>query len=96
MINLTLAIANPWFKGWRDFKHIRHWTGKLLIDHKYWEVEVLRDGYFVQFDFTYTTRRDHAGVTMSMGILGYSINLTAYDNRHWDYETDTWSKNELY
>lgn len=93
MINITFAIANPWFKSWRDFKNIRHWHGRWPIAHKHWEVEILRDGYFVQLDFAYTTRRDHAGITLSMGILGHSINFTAYDHRHWDDITDTWSKN---
>ena len=93
MIILTFAVANPWFKTWRDFKNIRHWTGKLPINHKYWEVEILRDGYVVQFNFTFNTRRDHAGIGFAIGILGYSINITTYDNRHWDHMTDTWSTN---
>ncbi len=93
MIILTFAIANPWFKTWCDFKNIRNWTGKLPIDHKYWEVEVMRDGYVVQFNFTFITRRDHAGITLCAGILGYSINFTAYDNRHWDDKTENWSTN---
>jgi hypothetical protein len=88
MIVLTFAISNPWFKSWRDFKHSYSRHGKMFIDHKYWEVEVMRDGYFVQFDFTYTTRRDHAGATLALGILGYSINFTLYDNRHWDNLTN--------
>jgi hypothetical protein len=94
MIFLTFAIANPFFKSWRDFKNIRSWHGKLPIDHKYWEVEVMRDGYFVQFDFTFKTKCDHAGATLAIGILGYSINITAYDNRHWDNVTNTWCTND--
>jgi hypothetical protein len=90
MIVLTFAIQNPYFKGWRDFKNIRNWHGTLPFKNKYWEFEVMRSGSLLEFDFTVRTRCDHAGVTLGLGLFNYSVNLTAYDNRHWDHETNTW------
>jgi hypothetical protein len=88
MIVLTFAVSNPYFKGWRDFKNIRNWAGKLPLKNKYWEFEVMRSGSIVEFDFTMRTRCDHAGVTLGLGLFNYSANFTVYDNRHWDHELD--------
>jgi hypothetical protein len=93
MLALTFSLQNPYFKGWRDFKNIRHWHGSLPFKNKYWEFEVMRSGALAEFDFTVRTRFDHAGVTLGLGLFNYSVNLTAYDNRHWDHMTDTWSTN---
>lgn len=94
MIAITFALQNPNFRSWRDFKNIRNWTGRLPIKNKYWEVEVLKSGSLVEFDFTVRTRCDHAGITLGLGLFNYSVNFTAYDNRHWDHETNNWSTND--
>jgi hypothetical protein len=94
MIVITFAIQNPYFQGWKDFKHIRNWHGSTPIKNKYWEFELLKNGCIVEIDFTVRTRCDHAGVTLGLGLVGYSINATLYDNRHWDHETDTWKKHD--
>lgn len=87
MLVLTFSIQNPYFEGWRDFKNIRNWHGSLPWTNKYWEFEVMRTGALVEFDFTVRTRCDHAGVTLSLGLLNYSVNFIAYDNRHWESGT---------
>ena len=89
MIAITFALQNPRFRSWRDFKNIHNWAGRLPFKNKYWEVEVL-----VEFHFTVRTRCDHAGATLGLGLFNYSINLSFYDNRHWDHETNTWNTNE--
>ena len=85
MIVITFAIQNPYFESWKSFKNIRHWHGSTPFKNKYWEVELLKIGCIVEFDFTVRTRCDHAGTTLGLGLFGYSINVTLYDNRHWDY-----------
>jgi hypothetical protein len=95
MIVITFAIQNPYFQSWKSFKNIRNWHGSTPFKNKYWEFELLKNGCIVEFDFTVRTRCDHAGTTLGLGLFGYSINATLYDNRHWDHKTDTWSTNEL-
>jgi hypothetical protein len=96
MIIVTFAIQNPYFESWKSFKHLRNWHGSTPFRNKYWEFELLKNGCIVEFDFTVRTRCDHAGVTLGLGLFGYSINMTLYDNRHWDHKTNTWSINELH
>jgi hypothetical protein len=94
MIVATFAIQNPFFESWKSFKNIRNWHGSTPFRNKYWEVELLKNGCIVAFDFTVRTRCDHAGTTLGLGLFGYSINMTLYDNRHWDHNTGDWKKHD--
>jgi hypothetical protein len=92
MITLTFAIQLPNFQGWKDFKNIRNWHGSTPFKNKYWEFELLKSGDIVLFDFTVRTRCDHPGATLGLGLFGYSINVTLYDKRHWDYNINTYKE----
>lgn len=87
MINLKFSLENPW---WNRFDNIKSWTGKTPFKHKFWEAQVMRSDDIVAFDLRITTRTDHAGVDLWVGLLGYSVNLQFYDSRHWDYELRMW------
>src|SRR5574343_1846045 len=39
---------------------------------------------------TYET--DHAGFNFSINILGFNVDYSHYDIRHWDRDNDTWCK----
>lgn len=86
MIVVTFAIHNPRFQGWKSFKNICNWSGKLPFKNKFWELELIKDSCIIEFDFTVRTRCDHAGATLGLGLFSYGINATIYDNRHWDHE----------
>jgi hypothetical protein len=90
MIVITFAIQNPFFKSWKSFKNIRCWHGATPFKNKFWEVEILKSGEIVMFDLTVRTQCDHAGTTLGLGLFNYTINLTLYDNRHWDHGTDAY------
>lgn len=91
MIVVTFSIQNPNFEGWKSFKNIRNWHGATPFKNKFWEVELLKNGNIVEFDFTVRARCDHAGTTLGLGLFGYSINATVYDNRHWDHEKNRYA-----
>lgn len=40
----------------------------------------------IAFDLRVTTKCDHAGVDLWLGLFGYSVNLQFYDSRHWNYD----------
>lgn len=86
MIAITIVIQNPGFRDWKSFKNIRNWSGDTPFKNKFWEFELIKNGCIVEIDFTIKTRCDHAGVTLRLGLFGYSFNASIYDNRHWDYE----------
>ena len=88
MINLKFTIENPW---WNRFANIKSWSGKTPFENKYWEAQVMESDDIVAFDLRITTRTDHAGADLWLGLLGYAVNFKFYDNRHWDYKTKNWN-----
>ena len=42
--------------------------------------------------FRFSTRCDHAGLTLDLSALSWNFVLNIVDNRHWDYQNDCWEK----
>ena len=87
MINVKFTIENPW---WNRFANIWCHSGKTPFKHTFWEIQLMKSDDIVAFDLRITTRTDHAGAELWLGLLGYAVNLHFYDNRHWDNETKDW------
>ena len=67
--------------------------GKFFIPHKYWELDFRHESpYCSYFSFMIDldTKTDHAGLHFSLSLLGLSLKFDIYDNRHWDYKTNSW------
>jgi hypothetical protein len=88
MIYFNINVRNP--RWWERFKNIKYWVGETPIKHKFWEIQIIKNDNLFQFEFEVTTQQDHAGLRLELGLLGYEIHFTFYDNRHWDYETRDW------
>lgn len=44
-----------------------------------------------ELNFAWTRKKDHAGISLIFGIKWlFWINLSIYDHRHWDRNTDSW------
>ena len=88
MINVRLAIDNPWAK--ENFKNLFNRSG-LISENKAWEFEIIRHNYtIVDVGFTYTVRQDHAGPSLTCGLFGYSMEFKVYDTRHWSDLNNDW------
>lgn len=87
MINLRFSLSNPW---WNRFENVYSNAGETPFKNKFWEVQLLKSDDIVSFDLRVTTRCDHAGVDLWIGLFGYSVNLNFYDNRHWNPEKGAW------
>lgn len=88
MIYLNLNLRNPW---WMErFADIKTWHGSTPMKNKYWEIQVIKTDNLFRFEFEFTIRQDHAGMNLELGLFGYEIHFTIYDNRHWDYENGQW------
>lgn len=83
MINIRFSLTNPWSN---KFETVYFSSGKTPIKNKFWEIQIMKTDDIVAFDFRVSARTDHAGLDLWLGLLGYSINLNFYDNRHWDFE----------
>lgn len=83
MINLKASLINPW---WNRFETVYSRAGTTPLKHKFWEAQIIKSDDIVSFDLRITTRCDHAGIDLWLGLFGYSVNLNIYDNRHWNTE----------
>ena len=86
MIYLSFRLSNPWG---RPFNNLWNRSG-LITCHKAWEAEVLQTRQLIGFEFSYTRRQDHAGLTVALALFGRSISFQIYDTRHWNTETGAW------
>jgi hypothetical protein len=86
MINFNFEIKNPWSSRW-NIVLTKH---GLLKKYKGFEFNVYRSNTIVNFEFNLSTRTDHAGLSLHLGIVGYQIEFSLHDTRHWDYEKKEW------
>jgi hypothetical protein len=88
MINFRLEIASPC--TWGYFRSLGCLHGR-ISKTKAWELEHnYYSGMLLDAELKLTTKGDHAGLQVMLGVLGYGIAFRIYDTRHWDYETNTW------
>lgn len=87
MIRLKFELVNPCIDR---FRSIYCHTGATPFKHKFWEVQVMRTTDIVSIDLQVTTRQDHAGIELWLGLFGFSINMQIYDNRHWNHQEGRW------
>jgi hypothetical protein len=83
MISLNFNIRNPWSKRWKNVWCRAYNTP---FKNKFLELEVLKDTTIVSFMFHLSTHQSHGGLSMEVGLVGYSFNFKFYDNRHWNYD----------
>jgi len=88
MIYFNVNIRHP--KWWDRFANIKNWCWETPFKHKFVEVEVLKLDNLLRFEFQVTTQQDHAGFNIELGLFGYEVHFTFYDNRHWNYEEGRW------
>lgn len=87
MFNLRFSIENPF---WSRFEVIDSRSGSTPFKNKYWELELMKSDDLVAVDLRITTRQDHAGLDLWLGVIGYAVNFKIYDSRHWNNETNSW------
>ena len=89
ILHCRIELKNP-FDRWDYFRNLGCVSG-LLFNHTAWELE---HSYYSPMlfdtDVRWRHRTDHAGIDITLGILGYGISFRIYDTRHWDYEKSTY------
>jgi len=86
VIYINLTIRNPWSDC---FEIVGSW-GQKLFKHKAWEVEIYRSDTVAELEFKITSQEDHAGITLGLGLISYTLRAQIYDTRHWNYATQCW------
>lgn len=86
MIYINLTLMNPWSDR---FEPVWSWNKK-LFRHKAIEIEYYRSNTVAEFETRVTAREDHAGLTLGLGLLSYTLRAQFYDTRHWNYAEKRW------
>ncbi len=86
MIHISFGLSNPWGQ---PFDNLWNRSG-LITNHKAWEIELLQTRQVIGFEFRYTRRQSHAGLTVELAAFGRNISFQIYDTRHWNQETGAW------
>jgi hypothetical protein len=94
MLNLSISIRNPWYKGkFKSTDYINKvWK---LSKNKYFEVQISKFDTAHLFDLHLDLNwngTDHAGPALDFSIYGYYFMIDVYDHRHWDYEHYRWAE----
>ena len=81
MISFNFNLSNPWSDRWQ---HVRSFSCETPFKNKFLEMEIYKDSTILSFMFRLATRTSHSGLSLELGILGYSFSLDFYDSRHWN------------
>jgi len=75
---------------WREFKS--YWeTHYILSEHKAFEAQLSNTNQLTGLNLDISFRgKDHAGPSLEVSLLGIELSLQIYDNRHWNYDKETW------
>jgi hypothetical protein len=83
MINFSFGLRNPFSNRWDNIYNRGTTFSKY---HKAVEFEVYRDTTIVSLSFRWNIRQDHAGMSLDLGLFGYTVSAQYYDTRHWNDE----------
>ena len=72
-----------------NFKSYKTWHG-ILTQNKAWEIQLMKTDCLFRAIVDISTKQDHAGINIELGLFGYEIDATIYDVRHWDSEWSCW------
>lgn len=85
-----IVLRNPFDHN--DFKNLwsRAWHP---AKHKAVELQFVKYAYnFFELNIDINFKgEDHAGPRFELNLFGYTVMVSVYDTRHWDYETNDWT-----
>lgn len=94
-IGFSINLPWGWAKNRKSVTWFDSWAHGQISENKAWEWQTGYFGWTTVFDLDLDlipTGGDHAGIGISLTILGFMIDAKVYDRRHWDEEAGTWEK----
>lgn len=94
---IYFIINIPKFGKLKDFKEFKVFflRGNQISKNKSWEIQLNEASNLFHAEFGFCIGgRDHAGLTLILGLVGYEIEFNLIDNRHWDYGNNCWEEYE--
>lgn len=83
MINFNFSLTNPFSNRW-DSRFTLSKLNPFNIQNHCIEFNGYATNDIINIEFSLTTRVDHAGFRIYIGLFGYSLELHYYNCRHWD------------
>ncbi len=90
MITLNLTLRNPWSDRFENVWYKVYAVAR----HKSIELQVYKSSIIAEVAVDLTTRQDHAGLRIELGLLGSNCIFNLHDTRHWNYGKGQWSTYE--
>jgi hypothetical protein len=90
MIHFSFNITNPWSK--RKLTSITSKHGSTPWKHKFWEFDLTKSRSILGINLTISHRQSHSRFEILLGLIGYDLIFSFYDDRHWDYDNERWEK----
>jgi len=88
MIYLGASIRWPWFKGYKSIYDDYLYKSWSVSKNKTLELQVSKGGDdLIGFMFSWSMRRDHAGLDIEVSLFRRFILISFHDNRHWNDNT---------
>lgn len=88
MINFSFSLRNPFSKLFRS----KVLVDTRVFDHKFIEIEYIRNNELIGCWFNWSLRQSHAGISLGMILFSFGLYVTFEDVRHWDYDNNCWEK----
>ena len=82
MINFNFELRNPFSNRFDTL----YYKDAEFENNKFGEIQVMKDTNIVMFQVRFSTRCDHAGMELGIGLLGYSVRIQYCNTRHWNYD----------
>jgi hypothetical protein len=90
MINFNLTLRNPWSDCFENI-----WYKAFSVtQHKNIELQVYKSSVIAEITLDFTTRQDHAGLRIEIGLMGYNCIFNLHDTRHWSRGKGQWDTYE--
>lgn len=95
MFRVSIKVPNPWAK---DSPCNTDWNKTIILSkNKALEVQVWEGAIYDIFHLTIDLSwrgSDHAGPSITIGILGWEFICKIYDSRHWNYKKGDWERDQ--
>ena len=88
IIHVNLNLSNPFSHRFDTI----FYKDRMFFKHKGGEIQVVKDNSIIGFNLDISARCDHAGISVDLSLLGHTLYLKFYDRRHWDTESNQWTK----
>jgi hypothetical protein len=91
MFNVDFTIDWPKSSRWGVIFN-KDWS---LSKNKAVEVNFYKTSHIINFHLNAQfVGVDHAGASVSIGLVGLSLEIRLYDSRHWNYNANRWMTEE--